>query len=82
LKKWSNRRIETVRHNPRQRATRRTENAPGSGNPLEQYETANGIYPKTLDVLVPTYIRAIPDPKSAEWVYLPDSAGNEFGLFF
>ena len=49
---------------------------------LEQYKAAKGAYPPTLDALVPMYIGRIPRPDSAEWLYLPDPGGAEFGLFF
>lgn len=50
---------------------------------LEKYRAAHGVYPDTLSVLVPTYLRAVEDPDYGErkWVYIHYGEKRTYGLF-
>ena len=50
---------------------------------LEQYKNDTGGYPSELDVLVPTYVAAIPKPTwNTQYGYEVQANGAEFIIFF
>jgi hypothetical protein len=50
---------------------------------LEQYKADTGSYPSELDVLIPTYLSAIPQPaRGAQYEYELLSNGDEFTISF